>query len=280
MTTGKRDTIADPNHEPLADYGKAAVMVPLIIGGAIIVALIILWRTHERNIQLSEMARIEEEARQELRGAYVEMRALRPNLALTRAERAGRLVDSLKTNLAPDYAQLKISLLLLEGESLFMKDCARHADSAEERFDRALALMPYSSGEMWQFGMLGRARARFELKKYEQAMADLDNILDRNPSFGSAYYWRSLARDALGDRDGAREDEKRARALDSWPPLRDFMQASCEWTRDILAKQSLPPGTVSTPAAGTRTRPKYALPPFLLPPVDGTLYEVEDETGK
>jgi hypothetical protein len=60
--------------------------------------------------------------------------------------------------------------------------------------------------------------------------------MDRNDSFGAAYYWRALTRRELGDAKGAAEDEKRARALDSWPPLRDFMQPSCTWTRDIIFK--------------------------------------------
>ncbi len=236
MSGGEHGAVADPNHEPLADYGKAAVMVPLIIGGAIIAAMIILWQTHARNVRLSELAEVEVLARRELRGAYVEMRAGRPALALVRTEKAGKLVDALKTKLAPDYAQLKIALLLLEGELLFMKDSVKYADEAENRFDLALGLMPYASGEMWQFGMLGRARARFEQRKYEAVISDLDTVLDRNGSFGSAYYWRALAREATGDAQGAREDESRARALDSWPPLRDFMLPPGERRRDIFRK--------------------------------------------
>lgn len=263
MSTGERNTSIDPHAEPLADYGKAAVMVPLIIGGAIIVSVIILWHTHTRKVQLSEMARIEEQARQELRGAYVEMRALKPHLALARAESAGKLMESLKTGLAPDYAQLRVALLLLEGESLFMKDCAKHADTAEKKFGEALGLMTYASGDMWQFGMLGRARARFELEKYGEALADLDNVLDRNASFGAAYYWRSLTRERLGDVAGAGEDEGRAKALDSWPPLRDFMQASCVWSRDILSKQQF---------CGEGVEAGKGLGPFFMPPAgDGIL---------
>lgn len=232
--TEKRPAAPDPYEEPLADVGKAAVIVPLIIGGAVIVAIILLWFAQDKKIRASEAARIEVEVRGELRAAYLEMRSLRPEIALEKADRAGKLLASIKTTSPADFAEIKVPLLLLEGESLFMHDCTANAPEAERRFDTALALMTFASGEMWQFGMLGRARTRFEQGKYHEALADLDNIMDRNPSFGSAYYWRSLTLAKLGDDAGAAADEKKARSLDSWPPLRDFMQASCVWNRDIL----------------------------------------------
>lgn len=236
MTTGKPNQNVDPYDQPLADHGKAAIMAPLIIGGAVLTAIIILWHSHNERLQLAETASIEALARQQLREAYLEMRALKPNIALLKAEEAAKSIDSLKVKYAPDYAQLKIALYLLEGESLFMKDCSRHADTAEQKFDAAIGLMPFASGDMWLFGMLGRARTRLEQKRYDGAIADLSGVLDRNPSFGAAYYWRAQAREATGDIEGARDDEKKARALDSWPPLRDFMQPSPIWTRDIIGK--------------------------------------------
>ena len=226
-----------PGKESLPDVGKAAILVPLIIGGAVIVAIIVLWQTHAQKIRVAQMARTEELARMELRAAYLEMRALRPEAALKHTGNAAGLLKSLKTTWPSDYVDLRIPLLLMEGESLFMKDCALHAVDVEKRFDQAIGLMRYASGETWQFGMLGRARARIEQGRYKSALGDLDVVLERNPSYGSAYYWRSLARKNLGDAAGASEDEKRARNLDSWPPLRDFMQASCIRTRDILCEQ-------------------------------------------
>jgi hypothetical protein len=247
MSTRERDTRADPNAEPLADYGKAAIMIPLIIGGAVVVSVIILWHTYAQKLRMIEMSRIEVAARQEVRGAYRALRALDPDAALTRAERAGAMLDSLKTGMDPDYARLRIALLMLEGEALFMKDGAGNADEAEARFESALGLMPYASGERWELGMLGRARTRFALKRHADALSDLDSVLDRNPSFGSAYYWRSLTRMALGDGAGARADERRARALDSWPPLRDFMPGPGAVVRDILAKRHETGGSDADP---------------------------------
>ncbi len=231
---------ADPHQDALAGYGKSIILVPLIIGGALIVATILMWHAHNRRARLTEATQVEEQVRDELRAAYVEMRALRPAQALTRSDAAKELMAKLPVNLAPDYADLKVAQLLVEGESLFMLDCAAYAEAAEERFDEAMNHMNYASGEMWLFGMLGRARARYESKRYEQALHDLNAVMDRNESFGAAYYWRSLTRTALGDIRGAKADERRARALDSWPPLRDFMQASCRWTRDVLARPALP----------------------------------------
>ncbi|MCD8350561.1 MAG: hypothetical protein LUC93_08135 [Planctomycetaceae bacterium] len=231
---------ADPHQDVLAGYGKSIILVPLIIGGALIVATILLWHAHNKRARIADATQVEEQVREELRAAYVEMRALRPAQALKRSDAAKALMAKLPVNLAPDYADLKVSQLLVEGESLFMLDCAAYAEAAEQRFDQAMTLMNYASGEMWLFGMLGRARARYESQRYDQALQDLNAIMDRNNSFGAAYYWRSLTRTALGDERGGQADERRARALDSWPPLRDFMQASCRWTRDVLTKPVLP----------------------------------------
>ena len=254
--TKQRPLPPDPNEEPLADYGKAAIIVPLIIGGAVLVAIILLWHANAQKSRISEMARIEEIVREELRNAYIEMCALRPDAALEKTNNAGRLIAALNEDLVTDYSELKIPQLLLEAESMFMMDCAAHSADAEKRFDEALSLMTYSSGEIWQFGMLGRARSRYEQGRFEAALADLDSIMDRNPGYGAAYYWRALVKAGMDDAAGAKEDEKRARALDSWPPLRGFMQASCVWTRDILHR---PENGQTRPAGG------HSLVPNLMP---------------
>ncbi len=235
MSTQECGMPVDPNAEPLADYGKAAIMIPLIIGGAVVVSLIILWRTYAQKVQMAEMARVEMSVRQELGEARAAVRDRKPNIALMRVREARGMLDSLKKGFSSGYARLNVSILMLEGEALFMKDGVRSADRAEVLFDSALGLMSSASGERWELGMLARARMRFELRRYGDALADLDAMLDRNPNFGVAYYWRSLTREVLGDKQGAKADERRARALDSWPPLRDFLHAG-GGTRDILAK--------------------------------------------
>lgn len=230
----KRPKAPDPNEQPLAEVGKAVIVVPLILGAAIIVSVVLLWEAHARRVRQFEMNKIEQTVRLELRAAYMDMRSLNPGAALEKAENASQMLQSLDIRWLSDYAELKIPLYLVEGESLLMLDRDANAGQAEERFDQALTIMEYASGEMWQFGMLGRARARYEVGKFQEAAADFSSVIDRNPNFGSAYYWRSFAYKALGDEEAAAADEARAKNLDSWPPLRDYLQTSCEWTRDIL----------------------------------------------
>lgn len=228
----------DPFNRPLAPSGKAAVLAPLIIGGAVIVSLILIWDAHARKSRLSEMADNEIAARAELRSAWLEMRHSRPGAALEKTANAAALIAKMKPVLSggprTDYAELRISLLLLEGEALFMEDSAANAVRAEGKFDEALALMVFSSGPLWHSGHLGRGRARLEQGRYAEAIADFDQVAARNPGYGAAYYWRAIAREKSGDGSGARRDESVARRLDSWPPLRAFMPASGEEARDIL----------------------------------------------
>jgi hypothetical protein len=145
-----------------AHFGKAVILVPLIIGGAVIVAAIFLWHAKANHERLAEATHIEEMTRGELRAAFVEMRALRPAAALEHAGAARKLISRLPADIDPHYAELKMTSLLIEGESLFLLDCGANAKIAGERFDKALRLMNHASGEMWQFGMLGRARTSFE----------------------------------------------------------------------------------------------------------------------
>ncbi|MCC8166525.1 MAG: hypothetical protein LIQ31_10340 [Planctomycetes bacterium] len=262
MTTSAKPEAPNPHDEPLAEFGKGIILVPLIIGGAVVVAVIMLWHAHIQRVRLAEAAQIEILVRNELRSAYMEMRSLRPTQALERAGHAATLMSSLESKMPSDFANLKVAQLLVEGESLFMENCHRNA-AAETKFDEALAFMSYASGDMWQFGMLGRARARFEQEKYAEAVHDLDQIMDRNPSFGAAYYWRSLAHWKLGNDASAHADEVRARNLDSWPPLRDYMQATRVWTRDILGR---PAATDEPAAADAEPFQPDTVPPVVLQP--------------
>lgn len=233
--TSERDT-SKTFYRSLVESGKTAIIVPLIIGSAVIVAVIMLWEAHYRKVRIAEMTRVEELVRVDLRNAYQELRAHNPQGALSHTAVAREKMSELRRTVIDDYADLHVALLLIEAESLFMDDCKANAATAEERFNRALSQMTRASGGMWLFGMIGRARTRYELGRYREAESDLDQIMERNPSFGAAYYWRSQARDRLGDAEGAAEDARRAWNLDSWPPLRDFMQPAGVWERDILCR--------------------------------------------
>ena len=237
MTTApdKTDFTASPADAPIEEPGRNAVLVPLILGGAVIAAVIILWYSHVQKNRLVDTARVEEQVRVDLRSAYRELRRLNPEGALAYAAAGYGKIESLRSSLSTDYADLKTASLMIEAEALFMIDRRKNAALVEERFNKALALMTHASGEIWQFGILGRARARFEQGNSGAAVKDLDLLLERNPNYGAGYYWRSLAKKEAGDGAGALKDEQTARNLDSWPPLRDFMIGSCERERDVLS---------------------------------------------
>lgn len=235
-TKDKRPEAPDPYEEPMPGAGMKSIIVPLIIGGALIAAVFVLWDAHADKIRIAEMTRVEEEMRGELRDAYRELRCFRPSKSLETVKAAAAKMGSLESSLPQAYAEIKVAALIIEAESEFMLDSAGRAGRAETKLTEALNLMTHASGQLWEMGIMGRARARLEQEDHGGALRDLDLLLERNPSFGAAYYWRAHARDSLGDASGAAADERRARALDSWPPLRDFMQNKTQWTRDLFCE--------------------------------------------
>lgn len=244
MTAAPDDKASAAGDAGLDEPDKTAIIVPLILGGAILVAVVMIWEAYIRKANQAEMARIEEQVRVELLAAYRDLRAHRPEAVLAVTRETNKKVRKLRRRQESDYLELKVALLLMEGEAMFMTGGPADTAAAEKCFDRAIALMTHASGEIWLFGMLGRGRTRYELGRYREAETDLDHVLERNPNFGAAYYWRSLAREKQGDVDGAAADADRARSLDSWPPLRDFMQRSGDWTRDLLTFPGDLPGPV------------------------------------
>ncbi len=219
--TGERSGNTESRDRPAARSGMSAVLVPLIIGGALVAAAVILWDTHKAKVRLAESALIEEETRVDLRKAYRELRAGRPQEALGSTALAAEKIKRLSIIWPTDYSDLRMALLLIEGEADFLADRQDRAAQSEAKFGEALSLMTRASGDAWEFGMAGRARARLDQKKYREAADDLTLLLERNPSFGTAYYYRSKARAGLGDAAGAAMDAKRAKELDSWPPRRE-----------------------------------------------------------
>ena len=204
-----------------AGSGMTAILVPLIIGGALAAAALVMWNSRYTKLRQSESTRIEEEIRADLKSAYQELRDNRPDAALKIIARAKEKITLLHVVWSADYVDLRLALLLVEGEADFQIDPRGRAAQSEGKFDAALSLMTLASGEVWEFGVLGRARSRLEQKKHREANEDLTLLLERNPSFGAAYYYRAKAREGLGDGTGAAEDAKRAENLASWPPLRE-----------------------------------------------------------
>ncbi len=58
-----------------------------------------------------------------------------------------------------------------------------------------------------------RGYAYFRLKRYSEAVADLDQAIKLNAYYANAYQNRSAARRALGDKAGADADVAKAKEL-------------------------------------------------------------------
>ena len=214
--------------EGIARSNMALVIVPLIIGAAIVISAVVMWEAHERKLQIAETTRIEEEIRADLRNAYHQLRDNHPDQALAIVREIETKIQRLKSQWVTDYLDIKAARSLMEAEALFRLDSVNNAPAAETEFNKALTLMTHASGEFWLYGMLGRARTRFQTGDYAGAESDLTLLLDRNASFGTAYFWRSHARRHRNNAEGALADEEKAKTLDSWPPLRNFVLASDE----------------------------------------------------
>ena len=59
-----------------------------------------------------------------------------------------------------------------------------------------------------------RGYARLRLRRYQDAVDDCSQAIRLNPAYANAYLNRSVAKRALGDIAGAREDQRHAAELD------------------------------------------------------------------
>lgn len=209
----------------IANSNMALVIVPLIIGAAIVISAVVMWGAHERKLQIAETTRVEEEIRADLRQAFRRLRDNRPDQALAIVREIENKLQQLKSQWVTDYLDIKAARCLMEGEALIRLDPVNNAQEAETEYNDALALMTHASGQFWLYGMMGRARARLQTGDYAGAESDLTLLLDRNPSFGAAYFWRSRARNRQDNPQGALADEQKARSLDFWPPLRTVVMS-------------------------------------------------------
>ena len=80
---------------------------------------------------------------------------------------------------------------------------------AVPNFDQALQLDPTLA-----LALNARGYAHLRLHQYEQAVADCSVAIRINPGYANAYRNRSVAKRALGDSSGARDDYRRASELD------------------------------------------------------------------
>ncbi len=222
---------SDPGIQPYIHKfpggGTAAIIVPLIIGGALLICVYILWNSHMWNVRQTEMSRVEEEVRHDLIAVYRALIDNRPEKALEILNAVGKRESILKSAGEFAYSDIRSARLMLEGQAEFMLLCEEGAPQVERKFTEALGYLMRASGEMWEFGMMGRARARIGQRKYREAEEDLNILLAGNSNYGAGYYWRAMARYQLNNHEGARQDEERAIQLDSWPPRRNLLQDAC-----------------------------------------------------
>lgn len=81
-------------------------------------------------------------------------------------------------------------------------------EAAEREYARVLVAVPRQSD-----AMLGRARALGYLKRHEEAIASLSDMIDGRWLVGDAYYWRAWNHFQLQDLDAAERDVAEALAL-------------------------------------------------------------------
>jgi adenylate cyclase len=119
------------------------------------------------------------------------------------------------TELRPSYAQV------YHWQSLLFLYLRRHNEAfVAER--RALDLDPYS--RVFNMGM-GIVLAT--LGKTEESLRRYDELIEQNPDFSSAYFWRSKLHALRSEFDAALEDASKAADLDSSPILRLQLALVC-----------------------------------------------------
>lgn len=197
-----------------------AILVPIIVGGAVLAAAILLWEAHSRKAAGLELSRTEVAVRRELRAGYAAVRRGQADDALAHAATAGEMLSRrLRGRWRTEYLELRMARNLITAEATLLLERPDGPAAAEALLTEALGWLTQTGGSYWQALMLARGRARLAGGRSGEAAADLDLLLERNPNFASAYYWRALARRDAGDVPGAEADETRARRLGAWPPV-------------------------------------------------------------
>lgn len=220
-----QDLCDDPYAEQLPG-GGSSIVIWLIVGAAVLAVALFAWEKRSQRLILAEAGGVEEEARRELRESFAALRDNRPDAVVENDRHIGEKLDRLLKIRPGGYTIMRASRKFICAEAMLLQGGPDRVAEAERNLTSGLELLRHSGGSLWEFGLLGRGKARHMLGRNADALVDLDAIVSFNPSYGAAYYWRSRTRAALGDASGAAEDEMRARALDSWPPRRSFPRAA------------------------------------------------------
>jgi tetratricopeptide (TPR) repeat protein len=102
--------------------------------------------------------------------------------------------------------------------------------------DADLAELTYSEGLTWEPNqaelLAGRGYARYKLKFYKSALADLNTSISASPSLGAAYYTRASVKVMLGDKKEACKDYKKALSIGYEAFTNDNSTNFCEETKN------------------------------------------------
>ena len=82
-------------------------------------------------------------------------------------------------------------------------------EEAEQSFTEAIQLDPTHA-----LALNARGYARLRLRRYQDAIGDCSQAIRLNPAYANAYLNRSVAKRAMGDIAGARDDQRHAMELD------------------------------------------------------------------
>ncbi len=215
----------DPYASQLPGNG-ASLIVWLILGGMVALIVIAFWEERRRNEILAHTSVVEEEVRQTLRESYRFLKENRLEGVFANDKILREKFEWLLGVRPNGYVVLRVSSMLIRSDAEVSMGDQESLTAAEANITAALDLLDRSGGAIWEFGLYSRAKARYRLGQYQKALDDLNVILEYNPSYGAAYYWRSFSYFALGDKQAAARDARKARALGAWPPSWDFTRES------------------------------------------------------
>ena len=210
------DNLSSDSEASRFSSGWATIVVWLIIGCTGLLAGLILWEARSRKHIQTEAAQTEDAVKRQMSESYRLLRERRPrDVIAADAILAEKLAWLGQVN-PNSYSSLKAArLFILSGALLLLEDRDAFVE-AEKTLTDGIFLLELASGEIWQMGMFNRGRVRYKLGMHHEAIDDFDALIANNPSYGTAYFWRSLAKSAVNDANGANEDAHQAKALGAW----------------------------------------------------------------
>lgn len=193
---------------------SAPILVPLIIGGALIAAGLIVWNQRLRQEKADQVSRLEEEARKGISLAKQAVIDGNWDETIRRVNNAFQCIDAASEDDYFSYDSVMAEGYLYRGRANFGLG---NFPEAEDDFSSVLLRYSGISNQTMETALMWRGRTRMEMGLLEDAVEDFSLVIKMNGNYGAAYAWRAKAR-AGSAMDGADDDEKRAKELASWPP--------------------------------------------------------------